>query len=515
MTTKSIQASGGDYATIAAWEGAMPADLVSTTQTWIGEMADETFSEADLDIAAGVTTSALYYPELRPQSGTAFNGVAGNGPVIDEGTGTAVTNGWVLKLSADYTRLTNIELTNSQTRNTGNSSIFVGVDLGDFDFIRVVGCIVHDLDASDHRVFGVHVRNSYSNTYYVINNIIYELGYSTIGSRSGGVVVGLWNATSTWWVIGNSLLNAAYTAGGDCLAFSGDNGSANTGHYYNNIVIGSGRDDFKSINLTGSTLNGSHNGSGDLTASVFGSNEQESLVAATEWVNVTGGSEDFHLKPGATCVGAGSDRGTTPPNVELDIDGYDRDAGGDTWDIGADQTRLILQAATIAATGIIAIIKATTKPLIIVATGIVGESQFRIFSRTLATVATGIPLIVKSTLKDAFAIVVTGIVGESHFATFNRTMAIVATAPSTLVKKTTKLLTIVATAVPVVVKKTIKDTFAIVATVPAVLAASYRTFKTFSIVATVTSILATLKTPFVAGGAVRKVLGRILRRRRL
>jgi hypothetical protein len=61
------------------------------------------------------------------------------------------------------------------------------------------------------------------------------------------------------------------------------------------------------------------------------------VVTADEYVSTVGGSEDLHLKAGADCIDAGTDLGTTPTGVNYDIDNRDRDAEGDTWDIGADE----------------------------------------------------------------------------------------------------------------------------------------------------------------------------------
>lgn len=48
---------------------------------------------------------------------------------------------------------------------------------------------------------------------------------------------------------------------------------------------------------------------------------------------------DLHLKSGAAVdpIDAGVDKGTTPAGVNFDIDNRDRDAEGDTWDMGADE----------------------------------------------------------------------------------------------------------------------------------------------------------------------------------
>jgi hypothetical protein len=79
----------------------------------------------------------------------------------------------------------------------------------------------------------------------------------------------------------------------------------------------------------------SHNLSSDATADGTGSLTSKS--ASNQFVSTVGGSEDLHLKAGADAIDAGTDLGTTPTGVNFDIDNRDRDALGDTWDIGADE----------------------------------------------------------------------------------------------------------------------------------------------------------------------------------
>ena len=342
MTDRNVQASGGDYTTWAAWEAATPANLVTSTQTWRGLGADETFSEADLDIGTGVTTDATFYMEMATQAGTAFDGIAGQGPAIDEATGTATDSGWVLQISADYTRVTNIEVTNSQAKGATGDYAGILVAAG-ADFVLLQRNIIHDIDSavSTRRSKGVLAPEDTGRTVYILNNIIYNMGGTDQGR---GIEVGLFDATNTAHIIGNSLYNTSpHASNGKGINVSFDNGAANVLHIYNNLVIGQ-NNDYDNQSTTGTTFNNSHNGSGDTTA--LGTSTQQSLTASTEWVDLTGGSEDLHLDSGSTVLDDGSDRGTTPTNVEFDIDDYDRDAGAVTWDIGADQQGLPAAAAT-------------------------------------------------------------------------------------------------------------------------------------------------------------------------
>lgn len=66
----------------------------------------------------------------------------------------------------------------------------------------------------------------------------------------------------------------------------------------------------------------------------------EPVVSSAEYVSIVAGSENLHLKTGAESIDAGTDLGTTPSGVELDIDNWNRDSDTptrDPWDIGAHE----------------------------------------------------------------------------------------------------------------------------------------------------------------------------------
>ncbi len=81
-------------------------------------------------------------------------------------------------------------------------------------------------------------------------------------------------------------------------------------------------------------------GSSDLT----GSAGLQSLVTGDEVVDITSNAENLHLKSGATSIDAGTDLGAGNEQ-EVDIDGRDRDAEGDIWDLGADEFVAAVAAA--------------------------------------------------------------------------------------------------------------------------------------------------------------------------
>jgi hypothetical protein len=88
--------------------------------------------------------------------------------------------------------------------------------------------------------------------------------------------------------------------------------------------------DFKSLNASST-----HNLSEDASADDAGdSNALINQNPADLFVSITLGSEDFHLVDTAVAIGAGDNLGTTPPGVNIDIDGTTR---GVIWDMGAHE----------------------------------------------------------------------------------------------------------------------------------------------------------------------------------
>jgi hypothetical protein len=107
----------------------------------------------------------------------------------------------------------------------------------------------------------------------------------------------------------------------------------------NNIVMGvtSGSGTATDFLYAGSSGFMFNNMSEDASADDQGSGHLVSKTPSSQFVSLTGGAEDLHLKAGADAIGAGVDLVDEPTGVKYDIDGYDRDAAAVTWDIGADQ----------------------------------------------------------------------------------------------------------------------------------------------------------------------------------
>ena len=220
------------------------------------------------------------------------------------------------------------------------------VDMGSAtqDTATCLRCIIHDTTTiGDH--IGIFI-NGITTTSTIANNIIYNID-KTSGSGSAdvfGIDHDLSPSGKTLYVANNTIHNTSNDGGGsgDCegLHIASD-GAGN--YFQNNIVTDTNGDNSGTIadyDASISTVtNISHNLSSD--ASAPGASSLTSKTAANQFVSTTGGSEDLHLKAGADAIDAGTDLGSTPTGVNIDINGNDRDVVGvTTWDMGAHEYEL-------------------------------------------------------------------------------------------------------------------------------------------------------------------------------
>ena len=237
---KTIGGTSPDYATWTLWEAAIPANLVTADEIWEGQGRDVLIDEENVDIGTGITTDSTRFIRLRAENATNFDGVAGNGPGIDKQGGTG-SDGYGFRLTANYTQIINIEVTNSRTT--------VGTNFGDWyigimihtpcDFPLILRNIVHDLGVINDNMAGIGQRATptVNPTVYVIGNIIYRIGNND-AVRAKGIELSLWGNSSTWHIIGNSIYkgdDAWQTGSNACIGIASDGGEASTLNIYNNI----------------------------------------------------------------------------------------------------------------------------------------------------------------------------------------------------------------------------------------------------------------------------------------
>jgi hypothetical protein len=331
--TKSIGTSSRDYSTIAAWEADLDSSSIySSADDAVGELyADSEFNE-DLDIDGGGTIG-LDSITLTSSSavGNRHNGNKGTGAVIRR---SSATKDLVLY--------------------AGNST----VDTMTFSWIEFDG----DDDVTSNGNDKSLVKSSGATELYLQNNIFHSWGagqdsttnftFKLEGTKNIVTNNFVFNMNGgnghTWHVFYGHPTTAREQLVLNNTFFDIDRESVSTNSYMfsymdthassrirNNIIL----DD----NLGAIAGAGTKDGSSVLdylgydASSVTGFSNVVEDTAANALSSSVKSDPNLHLKAVSTLIDEGVDLGTSPTNVDIDIDGRDRDAKGDTWDLGADE----------------------------------------------------------------------------------------------------------------------------------------------------------------------------------
>ena len=321
--TKTIGTSSRDYSTIAAWE----ADLSSASVYGNNDDAvgvcynDSAFDEAVVinggNSIGGSSGTDLSSRKLTVHADSKHDGTAGSGA---RNVYTGSTNP-VLKIDINNTTVEWLEYDCSGAGAASRQIVIVDTDV--ITGIYINNMIVHGVGNTTANTMGIAVTNggNASNTRYLTNNIVYDI--SDASTANFGIFCTNGSGKSEVY---NNTIHGTGTGSGDYGLYI-LNGNV---IFKNNISMASGGND---IQESGSPTE-EYNMTSDATAS--GTGAQASKTTADQFVSVTGGSEDLHIKSGSDAIDNGVDLGTTG-NSNIDIDGRDRDSEGDTWDIGAHE----------------------------------------------------------------------------------------------------------------------------------------------------------------------------------
>ena len=339
--TKSIGTSSRDYSTITAWEADLDSSFMmggiyASGDDAVGEVYNDSVFDETFTIDGGASVG-LNSIKLTVASSDRHDGTAGSGARLIKSTTTA---GYIVTIDTTVSPTTMewLEISSSSTfNNSGSSSGAVHLGSGsDYQYTRrVQNCIIHNCehDSGSGRMEGINGQVSDCD---ITNNIIYDI---TSGNTSSGWVYAL-NAyaaggSRTMNVYNNTVHNTINN-GGSGNTYGIRFYSSSGGGCKNNIstsTSGTTTGDTDDYLTAGSGYE--YNLSSDTTATGTGSLTSKSAV--NQFLSVATGTEDLHLKAGADAIDVGTDLGTSPTNVNIDIDGRDRDSQGDTWDMGADE----------------------------------------------------------------------------------------------------------------------------------------------------------------------------------
>jgi len=320
--TKSIGTTSRDYSTITAWE----ADTYGATSSddAIGECYDDTAFDESVNINNATPLSVTLSVHVDHR----HDGTAGTGARIVRGVGYV----YLIRFAANVgLTCAWLELDGAGFGNQLSACLAQTTAVNSTDRTQQVArnVIVHPEESSNRYIRGIHAG---ARPMTVQNSIVYNVESSGSAGSIAQYAIG---GDDKMDIHNCTVYNVAYANSTGLVTGIGSAVNSSSAVVKNNCVIsisgGSGTVECYDGSLSSATT--ATNGSSDTT----GSAGLQSWTSGNLFVSTTAGSEDLHLKTGADAIDAGTDLGTTPVNVEVDIDGYDRDGGGVTWDVGAHE----------------------------------------------------------------------------------------------------------------------------------------------------------------------------------
>jgi len=292
------------FTLLADWETARQGNLVAENRREMGIAYNDGPFTTGATIA-GWTTDSVRYPMLIPAAGHRHNGTAGTGVVVD---GMDTDQG--IRAAASFTVIDGFEF----RRNRGDNAAAAVVVQGSAYDVVLRNLLVYDFVDGAFTVSGI--RGQDDSDYMVQNSIIY-----------GGDTAGIRNNSAT----ANAIVENVTIYG---MAQWGVLVSAGPLIVRNTISMGNPSGDFSG------TMTQGYNLSSDLTA--VGSGAQTGLAAVDQFMSITPGSENLHLKAGSAAIDMAYS--AYMPQYWTDIDGASRlftpvplAGTPGPWDIGADE----------------------------------------------------------------------------------------------------------------------------------------------------------------------------------
>jgi len=335
-----------DYTSPRAWTADLDdASVYSTGDDAVGQIVvNEKYDEAIGFVNGSVVT--LNSVKLTVASNVRHNGTADTGAGLKY-TGQSTSGGGANK--SQYVDLRNADnvtlewLEFDGTGAVGNVAQAFVSDWGSFTKNNTVrNCLMHGFELITGGAAVNMIRMTTSNyttdsgdSHYIMNNIIYGNVLSTIaGGDPTGIYADAGRSVNPIYCYNNTVNDlTALSTSNTAIGIKASQYAVIENNIVSDITGSSTSVCFK-VTSGSFSASSDYNLSTDTTAP--GSNSVTSATLANIYVS-NSGTINLHLKAGSPAIDAGYDLGTTPSGVNIDIDGRDRDAEGDTWDIGADQ----------------------------------------------------------------------------------------------------------------------------------------------------------------------------------
>lgn len=322
--TKSIGTAGGrDYSTITAWEADLAGGSYSSGDAAVGECYDDSTFDESFNIDDTGLAHGLISITLKSHSSSLHDGTPDSGVKIKY-TGTVSNEVGVYRVSYDQgTYGSNKVIIEDLEFAEATTTASVNMHLIDCDSQKLImrRCLINRITHGGLGNKNLFIFGPDTTAPTLLNTMIFNCGKTTVGGSSNGRMTALYIAGSNS-TISNCTIHNMYDNTGGVQAWGIFAGTAR------NCIVTNADVCFSA------SVNDAYNISSDSTADAATSLANREPL--TLYVSTIQGSEDLHLKSGASALRRGSDLGTTN-GVNLDINGYDRDSNNSHWDIGADQ----------------------------------------------------------------------------------------------------------------------------------------------------------------------------------
>lgn len=360
--TKSIGTSSRDYSTISAWEADLNDESIySNGDTAVGEMyADSTFTGATTTIDGGSAIGGsaaqdLALVKLTVHADSRHDGTAESGALLKPTSGSGHDQG-IIRINVDNVTIEWLDISMDSLDSTNTNKAIVLTGTNDDCILR--NMLIHDKGGNpgNNGPHTIHVigAGASSDTITIQNNIIYNI-VETNNDHAAAINTNTWGGDA--YIYNNTVYNIVSAGTKLAIGIRFGNPSGSDSFVKNNLVakLTSSQSDGERAYEHGASNGGSgnvtedYNLSDDTCHSSYTAAGSNSLTGKTlaqiDFVSTATGSEDLHISQSSVCIGEGVDLGTTN-GVEIDINGRDRDAKGDTWDIGAHEFTAVARYAS-------------------------------------------------------------------------------------------------------------------------------------------------------------------------
>jgi hypothetical protein len=329
--TYSVGTTGRNYSTWTLWEADLnDTDEYSNRDDAVGEGYNDSALSQSNFVVNGGGTIGLGSVKMTVAAGERHEGVAGTGMEL-----TLTSGGQVAQMGPNTPGNITWEWFELKCTAT-NVTICIQSNGGGTTVNTIRNFILHGLRSTGGIGFcvGIETRNG---THVHHNILMYDMECISDTQNLHGYD---YNFGASTEVYNMTIHNIHQDSGSATANVYGLQAKSDVDFVAKNVVVtdatnaGSG----SALCFDGIGGNGTYTylASSDTTAINTGA--VPSITTANQYISTTEGSEDLHIKNTAADIyETGVDLGTTPTGVQFDIDNYDRDTGGVTWSIGADQ----------------------------------------------------------------------------------------------------------------------------------------------------------------------------------